>query len=40
VDTKWFFFDESRKYGVVLDEIASAGKIKNQNHILNAPVLV
>jgi len=39
VDPKWFYFDENRKYGVVLDEVATAGKIKNQNNLPNAPKL-
>ena len=32
VESQYFFFDESRRYGVVLDEVASAGKIRNENN--------
>jgi len=39
VDPKWFFFDENRKLGVVLDEVASAAKLKNNNNVPNAPKL-
>jgi len=39
VEPKWFYFDENRKYGVVLDEVAAAGKIKNYNDVPNAPKL-
>jgi len=40
VPPKFFFFDQSKRFGQVLDSVAAAGKIKNENNIAGKPKLV
>jgi len=40
VPSKLFFFDQSKRFGQVLDQVATAGKIKNENNIPGKPKLV
>jgi len=35
-----FFFDPTKRFGQVLDQVANAGKIKNENNIAGKPKLV
>jgi len=39
VEPKFFFFDQEARFGVVLDIVAEAGRIKNQNNIGGAKKL-
>jgi len=40
VDPKMFFFDPTKRFGQVLDQVSNAGKIKNENNIAGKPKLV
>uniref|UniRef100_A0A6B2LCY2 AN1-type domain-containing protein n=1 Tax=Arcella intermedia TaxID=1963864 RepID=A0A6B2LCY2_9EUKA len=40
VEPKFFFFDKSKRFGNVLDFVASTGKIKNENNVAGKPKLV
>jgi len=37
---KCFFFDPTKRFGQVLDQVANAGKIKNENNVAGKPKLV
>jgi len=40
IQPKMFFFDQSKRFGQVLDHVAATGKIKNENNISGKPKLV
>jgi len=40
VDPKMFYFDQTKRFGQVLDQVASAGKIRNENNVAGKPKLV
>jgi hypothetical protein len=40
IPSKFFFFDQSKRFGQVLDHVAAVGKVKNENNIAGKPKLV
>jgi len=40
LESKFFFFDETQRWGVALDRIAEQGKIQNENNVAGARKLL
>lgn len=40
LEPKFFFFDESQRWGVVLDRLAEHGKIQNENNVAGSRVRI